>query len=199
MGTYLYRISSSSFRKMTSGEKVYKLKYLDKPFVGMFSEPREFECHDIEPCLACYDYEQAGEVWRFNAGPNLWYDNEEDRRELVGHMLRDGKNRYRLVHGKLTDHRRHAYDLVESVGSSNYIETWDSFGASGFKRKWRKTEAGIYTFKLVKDGETVWSNSFLPSENFGYDGTVDFVEKCIKNLYSDAKMFTDKVQLKETG
>jgi len=183
MGTYVYRITAKK-RKMTTGEEVRLLKYLYKPSWNYGYREPTLQDNGTEECLAVYDYEQASEVFRFKAGSSLWYDSDEGRREVVGYLLRDGKNRMKMVWGKLDRYEEDAYALVEMKGNDENRH----FSISGrYMKSWWKASNGTYWFQLIEgtssDGPVAYSNCFVPGGRTSYEDSVETVADCLRKLF----------------
>lgn len=196
MGIYLYGITAKK-RKMTTGEEVNFLKYLSKPSWGYGREEPYRKEYSIDTTLAAYEFGQAEPVFKFHSGSNLWYDSDENRRELYGYMLRDGKNRYRIRKGELPPFYGQSYELVESKGSDDGGHY--SMSNSNYMKTFGKYENGQYWFELRKgnssDGEIVHSTYFWPISTDGYDEVVRTVAEHLVLLYEAE----ERLCLKEAG
>lgn len=183
MGTYVYRITAKK-RKMTTGEEVRLLKYCYKPSWSYSYKEPVLQDNGTDECLAVYDYEQATPVYKFKAGSSLWYDSDEDRHEIVGYLLRDGKTRMKMVWGKLDRYKEDAYSLVEMKGNDENRH----FSISGpYMKSWWKGSNGTYWFQLIEgtssDGPVAYSNCFSKGSISSYEDTVETVADCLKRLF----------------
>lgn len=196
MGTYLYRITAQK-RKMTTGEEVRILKYLSKPSWRYGAEEPYRQDNGTEECLAVWDFEQATPVFRFKAGSSLWYDYDEDRKEEVGYLLRDGR-RWRMVHEKLGHELGLAYGLIESKGNDE--NRCYTMGGSRYMKSWWKGTDGRYHFELIEgtnsDGPVVYSNCFNRAHRTDYASAVYTIADCLKKLY---KKESELEGLREAG
>ena len=193
MGVYLYRVPTKG-RKMTTGEEVFPIKFIQKN--SSWGNPDTGTDRMIEESLICYDFGQAAQVSRIKAGHCEWWDSNEERTEVIGYMLRDGNNRYRLVPEKLTQTLERAYAMVESEATveNNWHQCWGPWG--DISLKWLHYE-GVYRFQLervkglgkVANRTTVYSSEFSPPEETNYNHLVSIVHDHLKMLEMAASSF----------
>lgn len=191
MGVYVYRIQSK-FRKMTTGEEVHELKFVQK--IGRYN--RDLRDSQIEDRLVCFGFGQAAEVYHMHAGSNLWTDSNETRQKFYGFMLRVGKNRYELVQREFRPFEAQAYELIESKG----VEDGGHYGwgSGSLIRHYTKYKDGTYYFSLHKEssnGPVVWSKQYHPSHGSSYARVVRHLRELLVELYAKS----EELYLKEVS
>ncbi|PNV83381.1 MAG: hypothetical protein C0610_17125 [Desulfobacteraceae bacterium] len=192
MGVYVYRIPAK-FRKMTTGEEVHELKFVQK--IGRYN--RELRDSHIDERLVCFGFAQAEPVYLMQAGSNLWTDSNEGRYKFYGFMLRTGKNRFELVQRDFRPFESQAYELVESKGREDGGHY--SWGNGSLVRHYTKYTDDTYYFSLhgegSSDGPVMWSKQFRAGSGVSYQVVVRRVREILVELYAKS----DELSLKEAS
>ena len=192
MGVYVYRIPAK-FRKMTTGEEVHEMKFVQK--IGRHN--RELRDSRIDERLVCFGFAQAEPVYLMHAGSNLWTDSNETRQKFYGFMLKTGTNRFELVQREFRPFEAQAYELVESKGYEDGGHY--SWGQGKHVRHYTKYPDGRYFFSLhagsSSDGPIVWWKEYVPTHLESYEERVKKVNQLLVDLYAK----NDEIDLKEAS
>ena len=189
MGVYLYRVPTRG-RKMTTGEELLPIQFITKGYTN--GRTRQETEREIPECLVCFDFGQAEPIFKMKAGHCEWWDSDEDRKEQVGYMLRDGK-RFKMVEGVLGKCEEEAYALIENPNThGGYHEVWGAYG--NLTRKWRHYK-GVYDFVLeeqsLPERKVVYGSSYTLPKGMPYKHLVSIVADHLRLLEHAAKMFSE--------